>query len=226
MQETTPVCSANDTDSETNTARAMLHTLYRQLGRWDAVAKKLSTEHVKFTKGPLNQIANGKRPVTDKVRAALGLKLRTRPAPVCSVCGEVHVVGWCTTEEGAPRKPAPARKPIDPVKRDAAKRKRMINKARTAMMDEAISAKVLNLTVLDRFIVLQLGNVVWYEKRTDDETEHEAIARAFNNYRKDKEQRDEQANTNTSTSAQASKQTDSATRDQSAAPSTAADAAQ
>jgi hypothetical protein len=38
--------------------------------------------------------------------AALGLVEATAEVPICKVCGEAHIVGWCTRVEGAPRRPA------------------------------------------------------------------------------------------------------------------------
>lgn len=183
MQSNTPVCTANTTQTTAQKAQSMLHAMYAELGGWKAVAAKLSTEHRKFTKGPLNQIANGHRPPSPAVCAALGLQPLTKPAPVCAVCGEVHVVGWCTHTEGEPRR-VTLRKPIDEATRTKRARARLINRARTGLFDELVEGGALSIEMVNGVALVCIhGHTYSSPHQPDDLNALDAVARAFTSYK-------------------------------------------
>lgn len=183
METNNPVCTANTTETTAEKAQRMLHALYAQLGGWKAVAAHLSTEHRKFTKGPLNQIANGHRPPSPAVCAVLGLQPLTKPAPVCATCGEVHVVGWCTHTEGEPRRAA-LRKPIDEVTRAKRARARTINKARAGVFAALPDVSAITLSVRANTAYIVIDGLQFNTERQAGDVDHlDMIARAFTSYK-------------------------------------------
>src|SRR3990167_2019226 len=90
------------TDASSHKAAESLNSLYaasaknaRRTGRqsehsWTAVAADL-----KFNVGYIYRVANGQKQASNRLLHALGLPMRTMPAPVCPVHGIPHVTKRC-----------------------------------------------------------------------------------------------------------------------------------
>lgn len=87
-------------------AQKALRDLKTELGTWQAVSKALGG----INRGLLYDIANGKKPAPNSILKALGLPLKHMLAPVCPVCGIVHVSKRCPTKRKASNGPRFSRK--------------------------------------------------------------------------------------------------------------------
>lgn len=109
MTESLPVSTANAQNPTHETVKTCIDALMTQYSpekrNWRILARALSERSgLTVNAGFLNAAYRGKRKASPKLLAVLGIHVQTAPAPVCPHCGQVHVVPWCTTQEGEPVK--------------------------------------------------------------------------------------------------------------------------
>lgn len=72
--------------TQNNTIPGRVAALYRVLGTWDAVARKIG-----ISRGMAWRVANGYQPKDNTIRAALGLPVSVS-VDSCPKCGKAHLV--------------------------------------------------------------------------------------------------------------------------------------
>jgi hypothetical protein len=152
VTETMPVSTANTPFLALQTIRTCVDTFRAEITpqnrSWRNVAKAtFEKSGVEINPGYLCSVYSGRRTASKKLLLALGLQPATMPAPVCPVCGVVHVTPWCTVQEGEPTKMIKPKRIISDVEKARRKYAALMTRAQYLYGQMTTAGYTINVVI-------------------------------------------------------------------------------